>query len=132
MRGHRDNSSELFSRDGNFLAIVKTLADIDPILKDHLETGSKNAQMTSWKIQNEIISCIAESVRTEIRNILKECKYYSVIADEVTDRFANKEILLLCIRYLNTLKEEQLSKRFSSHQPTLMGDLLVKLLVATI
>ena len=89
LRGHCDNSSELFSRDGNFLAVFKTLPDIDPILK-HLETGSKKVQITSWKIQNEIISCIAESVRTEIRNILKESKYYSVIADEVTDRFANK------------------------------------------
>ena len=106
LRGHRDNSNEEFSRDGNFLAIVKTLADIDQVLNDHLETGSKNAQMTSWKIQNQIISCLAESVRTEIRNILKECKFYSVIADEVTDRFANKEILLLCLRYLNTRKEE--------------------------
>ena len=131
LRGHRDNSSELFSRDGNFLAVVKTLPDIDPILKHHLETGSKKVQITSWKIQNEIISCTAESVRSEIRNILKECKYYSVIADEVTDRFANKEILILCIRYLNTLKEEPTIEEVLFHQPTLMGDLLVKLSVAT-
>ena len=55
--------------------------------------------MTLWKIQNEIISCIAESVKNEIRNIIKECKYYSIIADEVTDRLANKEILLLSVRY---------------------------------
>ena len=62
--------------------------------------------MTSWKIQNEMISWIADSVRTEIISILKECNHYSVIADEVTDRFVNKEILLLCIRYLHNLKEE--------------------------
>ena len=104
--GHRDNSRDLFSRDGNFFAVVKTLADMDLILKDHLETDFKDAEMTAWKIQNEIISCIAESVRTEIRSILKERKYYSIIADEVTDRFAGKEILLLCIRYSNNLKEE--------------------------
>ena len=55
LRGHRDNSGDLFSRDGNFLAVAKTLADTDPILKDHLETGSKNTQMTSWKLQNQII-----------------------------------------------------------------------------
>ena len=103
--GHRNNSSDLFSRDGNFLAIVKTLTDFDPILKDHLETGSKNAKMTSWKIQNDI-SCIPESTWTEIRNKLKEFKYYSIIADEVAKRFVNKEILLLCIRHLNNLKEE--------------------------
>ena len=106
LRGHRDNSSDLFSKDGNFFAVVKTLADMDPILKDHLETASKNAKMTLWKIQNDIISCVAKSMRTKIRNILKECKYYSIIADEVTNTFVNKEILLLCIRYLNNLKEE--------------------------
>ena len=37
LRNHRDNSSDLFSRDGDFLAKVATLADMDPILKDHLE-----------------------------------------------------------------------------------------------
>ena len=51
--------------------------------------------MTSCKIQNEIISCIAESVRPESRNILKECEYYSITADEVTDRSANKEIFFV-------------------------------------
>ena len=40
--------------------------------------------MTLWKIKNEIISHTAGSVRTEIRNILMECKLYSIIADEVT------------------------------------------------
>ena len=45
------NSSDLFSRDGIFLVVVKTLALMDPILKDHLEAGSKNAHVTSWKIQ---------------------------------------------------------------------------------
>ena len=69
LRGHRDNSSDLFSGDGNFSAVVKTLADTDPILKDHLETGSKNAKMTSWNIQNDTVSCIAESERIEIINI---------------------------------------------------------------
>ena len=73
LRSHCENLSDLFSRDGNFLAVVKTLAHMDPILKDHLETGSKHAQMTSRKKQNGIISCTAESVRIEIRNILKEC-----------------------------------------------------------
>ena len=64
VRGHCDNSSDLFSRDGNFHTVVKILADMGPILKDHLETGSKNAQMTSLKIQNDKI--ITKSVRTKV------------------------------------------------------------------
>ena len=46
LRGHRDNSSDLILRDCSFLAVVKTLADMDSILKDHQKTGSKNAQTT--------------------------------------------------------------------------------------
>ena len=59
---------------------------MDDTLKDHLENGPKNAKMCSAKIQNEIIACIAK---------------FSIIVDEVTDRYSNKEIVLLCLRYLN-------------------------------
>ena len=41
---------------------------MDPIPKYNQETGYKNAQITLWKIQNDI-NCIAESVRNEIREI---------------------------------------------------------------
>ena len=44
-------------------------------------------------------------MRTEIKNIFKECKYCSVIADEVTD-LPTKKLYLFYIRYLNNLKEE--------------------------
>ena len=49
-----------FTMDGNFTAILKGFAKIDPVLDDHLRNGPKNAQMNSWKIQNEVIACIAE------------------------------------------------------------------------
>ena len=57
--------------------------------------------MCSAKIQNEIIACIAKFVRMKIKDIAEKAKYFSIIADEVTDRYCNKEILLLCLRYLN-------------------------------
>ena len=34
---------------GNFIAI-NTFAKLNPVLKDHLENGAKNAKMTLWKI----------------------------------------------------------------------------------
>ena len=37
---------------------------------------------------------------------IRQSKVFSVIADEVTDRYANKEILLLCVRYVNLLQEK--------------------------
>ena len=49
LRGHRDVESEdnEDSKDGNFQAILKSFAEIDPLLKDHLQHGSKNSQMKS-------------------------------------------------------------------------------------
>ena len=62
--------------------------------------------MNSWKIQNEVIACTEEIVRRQIRFVLGNSKFFSVIADEVTDHYANKEILLLCVRYGNLLQEK--------------------------
>ena len=45
LREHSDNSTDEFSRDGNFIAILKSFAEIDTVLHDHLENGPKNAQM---------------------------------------------------------------------------------------
>ena len=89
------------SRDGNFQAILKSFAGIDLLLKDHLQHGPKSNQMKSWKIQNEIINCMADCVRKDIQDF----KHYTIVSDKVTDRYSNKEILLLCIHYLNCTKE---------------------------
>ena len=39
----------------------------------------------------------------KIEDIVEEKKYFSIIADKVTDRYSNKKVLLLCLRYLNTI-----------------------------
>ena len=53
--------------------------------------------MFSEKIQNEIITRIAKFVRMKIKDIMEETKYFSIIADEVTDLYFNKEIWLICL-----------------------------------
>ena len=49
LRSHREGESEdnEDSRDGNFQAILKSFAEIDPLLKDHLQHESKNSQTKS-------------------------------------------------------------------------------------
>ena len=76
LRGHRDNYTEEFTRDGNFMAILKSFAKIDPVLYDHLSNGPKNAQLNSWKIQNKVIACIAEVVKRYIRYVLDNSKFF--------------------------------------------------------
>ena len=76
---------------------MTAFAKLDPILKEHLENEAKNAKMTSWKIQNDIIACLAEFIRKRIKEDIS--KHYAIIADVHTDQFSYKEILLLCLRY---------------------------------
>ena len=39
------------------------------------------------------------------KDIVEEKNYFSVIADKMIGRYSNKEILLLCLRYLNIAHE---------------------------
>ena len=58
------------------MAILKGFAKLDPVLDDHLSNGPKNVQMNSWKIQNEVIACIAEVVRRHIQYVLDNSKFF--------------------------------------------------------
>ena len=52
LRGHREVESQNNedSRDGKFEAILKSFAEIVPLLKDNFQHGPKNSHMRSWKI----------------------------------------------------------------------------------
>ena len=86
---------------GNFLAIIELIAKYDPIVKEHLKSGQRNAKMLSWKAQNDIIANAALLIKRQIKDMIHSEQFYAVIGDEVTERFANKEVLLVCLRYLN-------------------------------
>ena len=51
------------------------------------------------KIQNELVEVIGECIRNDILADVKRAKFYSVIADEVTDT-ANKEELSISLRFV--------------------------------
>ena len=106
LREHMDSSTGEFSRDGNFIAILKSFAELDKVLHDHLENGPKCAQMKSWRTQNKIIACIAEGIIRHIRLTLNNTKYFCLIADEVTVLYPNKVILPVCLRYIDLLREK--------------------------
>ena len=65
-----------------------------------MKTAPKNATYCSVTIQNEIIDVICTLTRKHIVQRVKKCRFYSVIADEVTDA-ANREQLHLVIRYFD-------------------------------
>lgn len=55
--------------------------------------GPRNAKYTSPDIQNEILSCLAEMVRTSIIQEVKESGAFSILVDETTDKVFSQIIL---------------------------------------
>lgn len=89
LRGHRDSALDRerdvmgIENHGNFVALLNFR--IDAVLRDHLSTAARNATYTSNTIQNQIINVLADQVRCHIINKVKEAKWFTVVADEVTD-----------------------------------------------
>ena len=49
---------------------------------------------------------MTEVIRRHIRFTVNNTKYFCLIADEVTDSYANKEILLVCLQFIDLLREK--------------------------
>ena len=107
LRGHRDDridwQSDEKSNEDNFIQLVRFRAETNTILSRYLLKAPKNACYTSKTIQNELFSVVGNSILNYIISEVKSARYYSIIADEVTDA-ANHEELSLVFHYV--YKEE--------------------------
>lgn len=94
-RGHseREDSQE----KGLFLELVNLLAKYDPLLKNHIETGPKNALYLSNKIQNDLISAQHNVIFRKLKVKLRG-KQITLIADETSD-VGHHEQLSVVVRY---------------------------------
>jgi hypothetical protein len=73
-----------------------------------LKNAPKNAQMTSPKIQNDLInSCAKETTGLILQDLGAEC--FSIIADESSDVYHNEQ-LAVCLRYVD--KKGRVLERF--------------------
>ena len=99
LRGHREDLEE-GSNPGDFLALMKDFAQSDKILQSHLEKPrAKNATYLSPSSQNDMINVIGlDYIRAKIISEIKQAKFFSMIADEVSSH--NVEHLSLCLRYV--------------------------------
>ena len=102
LRGHDDSTKTIEAQPtsnlGNFKALLQFRVDAgDKDLELHMKTAPKNVTYCSATIQNEIMDVICSLIRKHIAERVKKCRFYSVIADEVTDS-ANREQLSLVIR----------------------------------
>ena len=104
LRGHRDDKIDWAHDDGshnegNFIQLVRFQAETDDVLSRHLASAPRNATYTSKTVLNELINIIGNTIRADIIREVKQSKFYSIIADEVTDA-ANVEQLSLVVRYV--------------------------------
>ena len=92
-------SNKIFSTPtGYYIFKNFAFATLEAVLMEHLEKAAKNATMVSWQMQNDKIKCLSKFVRSKIKDEIPD--YYVIITNEVTDRFCNKEILLLFLHYV--------------------------------
>lgn len=95
-RDHRESTESL--NRGNFLAILDLIATRDDIVRKRLEFGPHNANYTHHSVQNALIRIMAANVLNDIRDEVKQSKYFGIICDETKD-LSKKEQISLVVRY---------------------------------
>ena len=98
IRGHRENFTS--KNKGNFLQLLDLVANHDPVIKEKLSNGPKNAIYTSHSIQDELLQIIAKNGRVTICQKLRDAGFFSILADETRDT-SKKEQLSFAIRYVD-------------------------------
>ena len=99
---HREGPKAAAGKNqGNFLALVREIADYYPLLEKHLEDPlHKDVTYLSPKSQNELIDIIGiRIIQKKLVDEIIEAGMHSISADEVTA--SNDEILSICLRYVN-------------------------------
>ncbi len=85
--------------DSNFLQLLHLRACDDVVIQRMLE--QKSDKYTSPQIQNELIKILSMNILREIACSIQESRYFSIMADEVTDN-SNKEQLVVCFRWVDS------------------------------
>ncbi len=98
LRGHDESNSSL--NKGNFRELLEVVAKHDPIVKERLEQGPRNATYLSPEVQNLLLRIMGDMLRKRISNEVKQAGFFSLLADESKDA-SKKEQLAIIVRYVD-------------------------------
>lgn len=101
LRGHMEKLDNTTYNPGNYLSLLKVMANHDPVLKAHLDRPRQsNATYLSGHTQNEIADIIGKSIiQKSILEEVRKAKFFAITVDEITSH--NQEIMPPCVRFVD-------------------------------
>ena len=104
LRGHEEHlHKDEDTNVGNFLSVIKLVAQYDPLLEKHLQHVRENPASISYlspEIQNEFIHLLASTVRNQLLSEIRKNKYYGILLDSTPD-LGHREQLSQVIRFVD-------------------------------
>ena len=98
LRGH--DESDVSLNKGNFRQILEVVAKHDPVIKQRLEQGPRNATYLSPKVQNMLLRIMGDILRKRISDSVQRAGFFSLLADESKDT-SKKEQMAIVVRYVD-------------------------------